>query len=271
MAVAVLRVDVTTLLPRLRSELIALLADLTMDAWQAPTSCPGWSVHGVACHLLGVEIGNVSVRRDGWMLSPGADADADDWLNHFNQQWVDACRRVSPPMLIELLAVAARRFEEHAASVDLDALAGPVEWATGRQPAPVWLDIAREYMERYAHQHQIREAARRPMLGAPFVEPVLAAAAHALPMALRNVKRPAGSVVSFAAGGEGGGEWYVVRTGDRWELAASKPRQSPSCELRTTVDGAIKLYVRDPSAPPPTWRGDGELAEAVSRVKAVLG
>ena len=39
-------------------------------------------------------------------------------------------------------------------------------------------------MERYVHQQQIRDATRRPPLGAAFTGPVLATAAHALPRAL---------------------------------------------------------------------------------------
>ena len=68
---ALLRVDAGPLLPRLRSELAALLTSLTDGDWAQPTSCPGWSVHDVAAHLLGVELGNVSVRRDRWRLGPG--------------------------------------------------------------------------------------------------------------------------------------------------------------------------------------------------------
>jgi hypothetical protein len=37
------------------------------------------------------------------------------------------------------------------------------------------------------------------------------------------------------------------------------------------VDGALKLYARDPSTPPLTWQGDRELADALAGVKAVLG
>ena len=44
-----------------------------------------------------------------------------------------------------------------------------------------------------------------------------------------------------------------------------------TCQARTTVDGALKLYVRDPSAPPLAWQGDRELADALAGVKAVLG
>jgi uncharacterized protein (TIGR03083 family) len=266
-----LRVDARLLVPRLRAELAALLASLSDGDWAHPTACPGWDVHAVAAHLLGVELGNVSVRRDGWGLGPAQGEDLDAWLNAFNQQWVDAAQRISPALLTELLNLAGLRFEEHLATLDLDATGGPVKWATGADPAPVWLDVAREYMERYVHQHQIRQATRRPPLGAVFTGPVLATAAHALPRALDQVTRPVSTVVTFTAEGEGGGTWHVVRTPAGWELNPAQPASPAACHARTTVDGALKLYVRDPTAPPLTWQGDQELAHALAGVKAVLG
>jgi uncharacterized protein (TIGR03083 family) len=267
--VAFLRVDTRPLLPRLREELTSLLAGLSGEDWERATACPGWSVHAVAAHLLGVELGNVSVRRDHWALGPGEDPDA--WLNAFNQQWVDAARRISPALLIELLSLAGLRFEEHLATLDLDATGGPVEWATGTDPAPVWLDVAREYMERYVHQQQIRDATRRAPLGAAFTGPVLTTAAHALPRALDRVTRPVGTVVTFTADGEGGGTWHVVRGTAGWELDPAAPARPAACLARTTVSGALKLYIRDPSAPALTWQGDHEIASALAGVKAVLG
>ena len=103
---ALLRVDTRPLVPRLRAELAALLAGLSGGDWTHPTACPGWPVHAVAGHLLGVELGNVSVRRDGWGLGPAQGEDPDAWLNSFNQQWVDAARRISPALLIELINLA---------------------------------------------------------------------------------------------------------------------------------------------------------------------
>jgi uncharacterized protein (TIGR03083 family) len=275
---ALLRVDARSLLPLLRAELVALLTGLSGDDWRRPTACPGWSVHGVAAHLLGVELGNVSVRRDRWGLGPGEGEDLDSWLNAFNQQWVEAARRISPALLVELINLAGLWFEEHRATLDLDATGGPVPWATGSDPAPVWLDVAREYMERYVHQLQIRQATAHPPLGAAFTSPVLATAAHALPRALDLVSRPVGTVVTFSAEGEGGGSWQVVRATAGWELdpapvagAAACHARTTACHARTTVEGALKLYARDPSAPPLTWQGDHELAEALAGVKAVLG
>jgi hypothetical protein len=218
-----------------------------------------------------VELGNISVRRDDWALGPGEEEDLDVWLNAFNQQWVDAARRISPALLIELIDLAGVRFEEYLAALDLDATGGPVPWATGSDPAPVWLDVAREYMERYVHQQQIRDATGRPGLGSAFTRPVLTTAAHALPLALRRVSRPAGTIAAFSAEGEGGGTWHVVRTTTGWELDAAPLDEPAACRARTTVDGALKLYVRDPSAPPLTWQGDQEMAGALAGVKAVLG
>jgi uncharacterized protein (TIGR03083 family) len=269
---ALLRVDASPLIAPLRVELLALLAGLAPGEWLLPTACPGWPVHGVAAHLLGVELGNVSVRRDGWALGPAGDEDPDSWLNAFNQQWVEAAGRISPPLLIECLGLAARRFEEHIAGLDPDAMGGPVRWATGLHPAPVWLDIAREYMERYVHQQQIRDATGRPALGARFTYPVLAAAAHALPRALAGVSRPDGTVVTFTADGAGGGRGYVICRGEGWQLGGSgQPPSPPACDVTTTVAGAIKLYSRDPAAQPLVRRGDPALADALSRVTAVLG
>jgi hypothetical protein len=107
--------------------------------------------------------------------------------------------------------------------------------------------------------------------GAAFTGPVLETAAHALPRALDQVIRPAGTVVTFTAEGEGGGAWHVVRVAARWELTPTPPAQPAACQARTTVDGALKLYARDPSAPPLTWQGDRELADALAGVNAVLG
>lgn len=126
-------------------------------------------------------------------------------------------------------------------------------------------------MERYVHQHQIRDATRRPQLGAAFTGPVLTTAAHALPRALDQVTRPAGTVVTFTAEGPGGGTWHVVRAPACWELDPAQPTRPAACRARTTVDGALKLYIRDPSAPPLTWQGDHELADALVGVKAILG
>jgi hypothetical protein len=103
-----------------------------------------------------------------------------------------------------------------------------------------------EYMERYVHQHQIREAAGRPRLSAELTGPVLTTAAHSLPVALAPVPRPEGAVVSFTAEGDGGRTWHLVMAAEGWDLRVGLPLGPAACAAATTVDGAIKLYARDP-------------------------
>jgi len=49
----------------LRRELIALLRQLPEPGWSAPTVCGDWTVQDVAAHVLGVELANLALRRDG--------------------------------------------------------------------------------------------------------------------------------------------------------------------------------------------------------------
>src|SRR5438445_8929800 len=71
-------------------------------------------------------------------------------------------------------------------SLNLLALATPVSWA-GPAPAPVWLDVAREYTERWHHQQHIRDAIGQPgQTDHRFLHPVLATFAYALPVALQD-------------------------------------------------------------------------------------
>lgn len=212
----------------------------------------------------------VSVRRDGWRLGPEPGEDPDVWLNRFNAEWVTSSRRLSPSVLVSLLEVAGGEFIDIVSTLDLEEMGGPVGWATGTSSAPVWLDVGRGYMERVVHQQQIREAASCPLLGAEFTGPALATAVHALPIAFSRMRRPPGTVVAFIAEGDGGGTWFVVRIDNGWELHEEPPAE-PSTIVRTSVDGALKLLVRDPAAPQPAITGDGQLGAAVARAKAVLG
>jgi len=69
------------------------------------------------------------------------------------------------------------------------------------------------------------------------------------------------------------GDWALPTACPGWSVhdVAAHLRGAAACQARTTVAGALKLYARDPSAPPLTWRGDREIAGALAGVKAVLG
>ena len=150
--------------------MLELLGDLSASDWEAPTVCPGWSVKDVAAHLLGDDIGRLSWGRDGY-VNPAFAAGLDiatlpglvAAIDRQNAVWVAGARRISPALLIELLAMTGELTEAYFTSLDMTALGMPVDWA-GPEPAPVWLDVAREYTERWVHQQHIRDAVGRPGL-----------------------------------------------------------------------------------------------------------
>ena len=62
----------------------------------------------------------------------------------------------------------------------------------------------------------------------------------------------------------------VARLGLFHDCHLAPPARPAACRVLTTVHGALKLYTGDPSAPPLTWQGDPELADALAGVKAIL-
>ena len=90
-----------------RARLSELLGGLEPDDWQRPTPCPGWTVLGLCCHLLGDDFGLLSRQRDGYHGTPSpegpSEAEFVAWLDDLQAQWVHAARRISPRLVTELL------------------------------------------------------------------------------------------------------------------------------------------------------------------------
>ncbi len=200
---------VLELFPEMRRALVSLLEDLASEDWERPTVCAGWSVKDIAAHLLGGDIGILSRRRDAFTppgQPPGNYAELVALINSLNDTWVKAARRLSPRLLRELLSWTGPRVEAYFASLDPFALGQAVSWA-GPQPAPHWLDLAREYTERWHHQQQIRDAVAKPGLKEKkFFAPVLDAFVRALPWTFRNLESANGTSVQLSIAGESGGE-----------------------------------------------------------------
>jgi hypothetical protein len=129
---------VTDLFPEILDQLLSLLNGLSEEEWNKPTVCTGWSVKDVAIHLLGVEMGNLSRRRDGH--TPNDPVDGWDelvtFINAWNQEWVQAGRRISSRLLIDLLRLTGEQMYEYVRSLDSYTIGSPVSWA-GLAPAPV--------------------------------------------------------------------------------------------------------------------------------------
>jgi uncharacterized protein (TIGR03083 family) len=237
---------VSHLFPELLDSLLALLSGLTTEEWERPTVCEGWSVKDVALHLLGVEVGILSRKRDRFSPSAGPIRDLDELvalINDLNATWIRATRRTSPRLLSDLLEFTGRQVCDYFASLDPYALGGPVSWA-GSDPAPVWLDLAREYTERWHHQQHIRDAVGKPGLKEPkFLAPSLQAFVRALPQTFRHVGAADGTLVAFTVTGRAGGQWFLLKEQDRWGLHVDVPGK-PDAQVVMDEDTAWRLFTK---------------------------
>jgi uncharacterized protein (TIGR03083 family) len=255
-------IDTAPLFPELRDHLIALLRSLTPDDWQKPTTAGHWTVHDVALHILGGDLGNLARRRDAHSIPTGplnTYADLVSFINRINHQWVDASRRLSPRIVIDLLDHAGRQADAYFMSLDPHALGTPVSWA-GPEPSPNWLDVAREYTERWHHQQQIRDATASPALYEPrLFAPVLDTFVRALPQTFRHVEAPAGTAIHLQIPGDAGGHWTLVRSPGsphNWQLfnaistspdaipAAASGASAAAATVTIPPDIAWKLFTR---------------------------
>jgi uncharacterized protein (TIGR03083 family) len=266
---------VADIFPELLDHLLALLAGLSQAEWQQPTVCAGWNVKDVALHLLGVEIGNLSIRRDGHIASePIQDWDElVEFINAWNQDWVRVSRRISTALLIEMLRFVGGEVCEHIRLLNPHLLGGPVTWA-GPDPAPVWLDIAREFTERWHHQQHIRDAVNQPGLKEPkYLAPVLGAFVWALPHAFRTVRVAAGTTVTLTIVGESGGCWSIRRDDNAWALYAGAA-DDPEAAVQIDEDLAWRLFTGgvEPKAVEDqvAYSGDLKLAKNVLNVIAII-
>jgi uncharacterized protein (TIGR03083 family) len=273
-------VDVLDLFAGERSALLELLGELSEVEWAAPTACAGWSVKDVALHLLGDDVGRLSGGRDGFTNPSfgGPDLDLAMWsglieaINRQNDAWVAGTRRISPRLLIDLLRLTGNQTEDQFRSLDLMAMGMPVDWA-GSEPAPVWLDVAREYTERWVHQQHIRDAVGRPGLKERvWFGPVLETFVLGLRRALRDFAAPEGTSVRLVIEGASGGSWVARRTDSTWLLG----RDDLDTTTTVTMDQetAWRLFTKgiskDEATPQIRVTGDPALADRVLDTVSIL-
>ncbi len=271
------------LFPGERRSLIELLDGLTPDDWAKPTVCAGWNVHDVALHVLWGDISYLSRLRDGFTgLHGPPEGDLSDpevlltFINAINETWVTGARRVSPRLVIDFLRLTIDQITAVRQSLDLDAVGGVVSWA-GPARAPVWMDVAREYTERWHHQQHIRDAVAKPgLMEREWCHPVLDAFARALPFAL-HLEHPAeGTTVALEITGEAGDIWIAARRDGTWRRGGGTPEEAAGATSRVTLDQdtAWRLFTRglapEKAAEHVAISGDPTLACRVLRMVTII-
>jgi hypothetical protein len=268
------QLDVRNLMRRERGELISLLSSLSPTDWKVDV-LESWDVHAISLHLFRNDFERI---RNGWSgLREGSGLEMDfsslaEAIERGNDEWIEASRRIPPELVPDLLFVSGNHLDASLADVDMEAPGVPVAW-TGSGLPPVWLDIAREYTERWVHHQQVRDALDMPGLKErEWMHPVLGAFMLALPRAYDGVGAPIGTAIGIVVTGPSGGTWYLRRAEDRWRLVETE--ESPSAEVRIPEDLAWRLYVRLVSPADASSRiersGPPELCDPACRAVAVM-
>jgi uncharacterized protein (TIGR03083 family) len=254
--------------------LLLLLRQLSVQEWNSATPCPGWTVKDIALHLLGDEIAQLSRGRDkdtSSLLPPGPDLVSR--LNAYNALWLEATRRMSTPLICDLLDNTGHEVVQYFKSLDLMDMNGVVSWA-GPDPAPVWFDVAREYTERWHHQQHIREAVQQPGLTeAMFLKPVLDTFVRALPWTFRSVEAPENTTVQLLVVGDAGKSWFLTRKETRWSLFTEVPF-APVATVMIDQETAWRLFTKgiakEKALEKAGIQGNEELAAHIFEVVAII-
>lgn len=211
------KIDVREPFAETRARLLRLLGTLNADDWQRQTAAAPWTVRDVAAHVLGDDLNRLSRSRDGHVGDrPMPGESLPEFIHRTNDEWVRATAFVSPAAIVALIEATTPQVLAFWQSVDLDALGEPVTWA-GPDPAPVWLDCARDFTEYWIHQEQIREAIGRIDADVPnLVHTVLDTFLRAVPHTLAECTRTSGSTVIVRVDGPGGGRWSWRYEDDGW-------------------------------------------------------
>ena len=233
------------LFPILDQKLLGLLKSLSPADWEAQTVAKQWKVKDVAAHLLDGNLRALSMSRDGFFGETPENIhsyqDLVSYLNELNRTWVQAMKRVSPGIIIDLLESSGKDYVKHLETLPpFENALFSVAWA-GQETSPNWFHIAREYTEKFLHQQQIRDAVNKPgimtdELFGTFMEVVV----QAFPHTFRDVEAESGTVITLEITSEVGGSWSIIKTKDNWELTYQRPA-NPTSLVTLSPDTAWKL------------------------------
>lgn len=265
------------LLRKVDEKLIDLLLSLSPNKWDAQTVAPRWKVRDVAAHLLDTVLRKLSLVRDSWSVETvdiRSPRDVVTLVNRLNAEGVAVYRRLSPPVLIDMMKLACEQSARFHESLDPFAPAAfGVSWA-GEASSLNWFDTARELTERWHHQQQIRDATDRPGIMTPeLYHPVLDCFLRGLPHLYRDAEAPSGTVVLVEIAGDCGGQWFLSRENGSWQLVKGLDAE-PAARVTIPQEIAWRIFTkgidRDLARAQIKVQGDPHLGQLVLELTAVV-
>ena len=266
------------LLRKVDEKLIDLLRSLESSEWDLQTIAPLWKVRDVAAHLLDTVLRKLSIVRDSCHVEAVTIRSPQELIalvNRLNAEGVTVYRRLSLPVLIDMMKLACEQSARFHETLDPFAPATfNVSWA-GEETSLNWFDTARELTERWHHQQQIRLATNRPGIMTPdLYHPVLDCFVRGLPHLYRDVDAPAGTVLLLEISGECGGQWLLFRGSTGWSFVAH-PDGALVCRVRIPQEVAWCVFTkgidRDSARAQMEIEGDRDLGEKVLDLTAIVG
>ncbi len=265
------------LFPAVHAKLIGLLRGLDEGSWTQPTLATPWRVRDVVAHLLDGDLRKLAGGRDGHRVAArtvSSFIDIVDFINDENASGVSYAERLSPKVMTDLLEITGRWVSEYLATLLPHANADvAVLWA-GEDHSENWMDMGREYTERWHHQMQIRDAVGADgLLQRRWFYPLLDLSVRAFRRAYSGVPAAVGTVVAFEVAAEGDNVWSVIREASGWNIVRGRAPDVTAC-VHAGADTAWKLLYNalSPEAARArvTISGNSSLVEPMLRARSVM-
>lgn len=267
---------VQTLFAPLDALLLDCLRNLKAEQWELPTVARLWNVKDVAAHLLDGNLRTLSIQRDKYFGVKGPEGSEYDeivkWLNSLNAEWVQAAKRLSPEVLIQMHETTGPLVSAYYESLNLKEEAiFSVAWV-GENTSTNAMHLAREYTEKWHHQQQIRFAIEDDMLmhiqwSKPFWDTIMLG----LPHSFRSTHSKEGTRIRCII--SGAGQWDLEYRSAAWTLTDSGGEKIEHL-VEIPADIAWRLFTK--SIRPETVLeqirvgGDKEITSAVLSLVAVM-
>lgn len=271
-------VNTAPLFRPLHNELVRLLKGLRPQEWLHPTLARRWRVRDIVAHLIDTDLRRISAQRDGHH-GPAPEEPIESYeqlvafLNELNREWVRAFERLSAHALLDLVTHTGRICAEGLESVDpFSRAVYSVAWA-GESESLGWMDVGRDYTEKWHHQQQIRDAVGAPLLlEDTWTKPLFELSVYCLPRVYEGEAAEIGTRVQVVIEGAGGGTWSITHRDSHWVLEKGE-NPDPETTVYLSPDEAWRLFYNALTAEQQAAiriEGDKSLAQPLLTARSVM-